>query len=786
MSWLPSFVSLPLAIAGLACAAGPLIIHLLNRRRFRTVEWAAMEYLLQAMQRNRKILRLRDLLLLLLRTAAVLLIGLGLAQPFFTMDRSAKFDGRQPLHAVLLVDNSLSMGRQSLEGSLLDAAKRRGVEFIRRLPAGSRVSVAPLCGSREGLSLDAFQSLDHAEEALERIELSGRAATATTALNTARQAWELEPQLAKRLVLLTDMQSVNWEGAPTWDADKPLQVAAVGVELPDNSWVENVSLQDNLADVETPATVVGVIRHHSEKPRENLQVTLTVDDQVAGVQTIDMPAGSSSREVSFQHLFNQVRPEPGRPLATLLEISIPEDRLPEDDRRRHVGYVVASLPVVFVDTEGDQENVARGRIGGTRHLRTLLAPADDATSLIKIRHIRPDQLDRDQLADARLTVVSGVPRPGPWTDLLLDYVQQGGQLLLTAGGEFDSVAWTEATWQNGRHLLPFPLRPALTGALPSANAELNPFFLDFDSVRSHDLFRIAGVAEEDLRDLYAEPMFFQTVTLDEQSTTTDDGDPSVPNDATAEAEQTTARWVAWPPRLTESSERFGTPQVLARFAGNGLPFLVERHVGEGRVVFASTGMLSEWSTLPRTNAILIMDRILRSLIDSTMAPRNFAAQDRIALPLPSSDRGTRWELERPGSSMVESLEPGFIGSELRGLTIDRPLRNGTYRLRAIGEAGDVRGNVPLAVEAPPSESVLTAAPIGKLREQLGEQVHFLEHDEPISLSGAQTSGHDLWWWLVAVGLGLLLLELLVLMPWRSREAGSASSGTIARSRPEAA
>ena len=80
MSWLPSFVSGPLAAAGLACAAGPLLIHLLNRRRHRTVHWAAMDYLLQAMQRNRRILRIRDLILLLLRTAAVLLIGLGLAQ----------------------------------------------------------------------------------------------------------------------------------------------------------------------------------------------------------------------------------------------------------------------------------------------------------------------------------------------------------------------------------------------------------------------------------------------------------------------------------------------------------------------------------------------------------------------------------------------------------------------------------------------------------------------------------------------------------------------------------
>ena len=62
----------------------PIIIHLVNRMRHRTVHWAAMDFLREAMQRNRKILQIRDLLLLLLRTAAVLLFGLALARPFFS------------------------------------------------------------------------------------------------------------------------------------------------------------------------------------------------------------------------------------------------------------------------------------------------------------------------------------------------------------------------------------------------------------------------------------------------------------------------------------------------------------------------------------------------------------------------------------------------------------------------------------------------------------------------------------------------------------------------------
>src|SRR5215475_11548339 len=96
-----TFSSLSFLIAGAICATGPVIIHLLNRRRYRVVQWAAMDFLRQALQQNRRILEIRDLILLILRTAAVLLFGLALARPYFARRQEA-FDERQALHAVIV------------------------------------------------------------------------------------------------------------------------------------------------------------------------------------------------------------------------------------------------------------------------------------------------------------------------------------------------------------------------------------------------------------------------------------------------------------------------------------------------------------------------------------------------------------------------------------------------------------------------------------------------------------------------------------------------------------
>src|SRR5689334_10744202 len=65
--------------AGAAAVSVPIIIHLLNRKRFRVVTWAAMRFLLAAQKQNVRRMRLEQLLLLAVRTTIVLLLVLAMA-----------------------------------------------------------------------------------------------------------------------------------------------------------------------------------------------------------------------------------------------------------------------------------------------------------------------------------------------------------------------------------------------------------------------------------------------------------------------------------------------------------------------------------------------------------------------------------------------------------------------------------------------------------------------------------------------------------------------------------
>lgn len=807
MNWLPAWTTWQFAAAGAACAAIPTVIHLLNRRRHRVVAWAAMELLREAMREHRRLLRLRDLVLLALRTLAVLLVGLALAQPYFAARRLALDDAHR-LHAVLLIDNSPSMSYETLEGTLLDVAKRRAKEFIERLPAGSVITVVPLGGSTRPLSVDPYRSAADAARAVETIAIVDRGVQFPQVVEEIRRACAVSPELAKRVVLLGDQQRANWsEIGPVDDlADLPAwQIVPVTPDDRAEPW-ENVSvgdlrIQDGLADVETPAVIVASLDYWGATRDRVVQAHLSVWGEEVARKSVTLAGVEGTQLVSFEHLFHDQNPTPGQPSFAPVSVHVtPDDALRLDNVRDLIVPVVASLPAVFIDQVRDaDEDPLKNRLGETRHLRKLLAPTTRGSrgerELIQIRHLTLAEVARarqDALADARLVVIAGVADPTPIVDLLRQYVDQGGQLVIAAGADFQAATWNQAAWRDGAGILPARLTGEF-GALPGEATELEPMSIDFDSLGGHPYFQLADVGEDELRDLYAEPFFFKVIHVDLR-------DPAPAGLARADA-VSEARWLVWreesPVDLddgmdsenatrhdslpAQAAPRESTPQVRVRLVGPaGPPLIIERPMGRGSVTFIATGLLSPWNTWPKTNTFLMLDRILRGKIRSTLPSRNYTPRERIVLPWVAADRLTRPYLLRPDRS-EEELDAGFISGQSRGITINKPYARGTYVVSTRPAGADQprtdeprpddqragtklrRDVLAIAVGGDRSESDLTRVDPAELRSRLPvSQIRVLDPRETISLSGAAVHGRDSWWWMVLAIVGLLIFELAIL------------------------
>ena len=243
------------------------------------------------------------------------------------------------------------------------------------------------------------------------------------------------------------------------------------------------------------------------------------------------------------------------------------------------------IPVLFVDQMGHgKENPKKGQLGATYFLRTILR-VSDTESKIEIRHITLAQLDERQLKGVPLVVISGVADPKPVVPLLRKFIEQKGQLLIAAGSEFDPVLWNKSAWLGGKGILPAPLKPKVLGKnldRPRAKDEpLTAFNLDFDSLREQEYFQLPSVSETSMRDIITEPHFFRAIQTD----------------------------------LTgEPSEKQSKPKVLARFdTKDNVPYLVERKVGKGNVLFVASGFDASTSTIRTSIAMIVFDRIMRQM-----------------------------------------------------------------------------------------------------------------------------------------------------------------------------
>src|SRR3954464_5065174 len=120
-----------LAMLGwLAAAAAPLLIHLWSRQLFREVPWAAMQFLLAAMQINARRMQLQQWLLLAIRTLIIVLVVLAVAEPYG--ERLLAGGSAPPAHKILVIDGSYSMAYQTADRTNFANAKEFASQMVQQ------------------------------------------------------------------------------------------------------------------------------------------------------------------------------------------------------------------------------------------------------------------------------------------------------------------------------------------------------------------------------------------------------------------------------------------------------------------------------------------------------------------------------------------------------------------------------------------------------------------------------------------------------------------------------
>jgi hypothetical protein len=217
----------PWALLALAAAAIPALLHLLGRRLPPVVVFPAVRYLTATEREHSRRLKLRNLLLLVLRTLAIVFLVVAAARP---VARLAVGTSHPPTAVALIVDNSLSSSAVVEGQLLLSALLEAGRTVLRQIATGDRLWLVLADGVPQRMTrLEALRVFDSITPVPVRLDVSD-------AIRVSARVLQDDPLPAKQVVLLSDLQASALSGGP----EVGVPVLAVGAaQAPQNRSVDS-------------------------------------------------------------------------------------------------------------------------------------------------------------------------------------------------------------------------------------------------------------------------------------------------------------------------------------------------------------------------------------------------------------------------------------------------------------------------------------------------------------------------------------------------------------------
>jgi hypothetical protein len=455
-----AWFSNPIMLWGMAAASIPILIHLLNRRKYREVPWAAMRFLLAAVKKNQRRVRIEQWLLLLIRTLLIACAVLAMAKPILeSLGAMALLPG-QRTHWVLALDGTLSMTREGAEATRFDQARALASQLARSARAGDAFSVVLLADPpRAVIGAPAFAK-DAVIEALAELQPTH------SGLDVAAGFAKIEEVLAasdiprKELMVLTDMQATSWARPGASPSEDLKRLAArltarsvrstvldLGASGDANHAVVDLRIDPPLVTSGATATVQATVRRFG--PVEGAGTTrarLIVDGAVAGEQPVEL-LDSEPRTVAFAQPFRKDGEH-------IVEVQLDPDPLKPDDARRLVVPVREAVRVLLVDGDPSPEPLR----SETSFLAEALAPEPgpgEPASPVRVDAIAESQLVGRDLDPYDAVVLANIARlTRTEVGAIEAYLTRGGGLVVFGGDQVVPDSYNQLLYRDGAGPLP--------------------------------------------------------------------------------------------------------------------------------------------------------------------------------------------------------------------------------------------------------------------------------------------------------------------------------------------
>jgi len=409
----------PAVLFGLIATAIPVLIHLLNLRKLKKIDFSTLSFLKELQKNKIRKVKLKQWLLLVLRFLIILFLVGAFARPALKGISIGGTTSSAKTTAVFIIDNTFSMSVVDEKGSYFNRAKQVVKNILNELQDGDEIAIIPAAGLNNQLRLT--NNLSEVKKTIDELEISSVSGTLHFAVLEAAKLLEGSKNFNKEIYLLTDFQKSRLaERDETLSDLSQLLDERVKIYTFDfsgkeiyNIAVETFEAGNQIFEKDKQISFNAQIKNYSRQPVNNLVASLYINGERSAQQSINL-AEYESKKI----LFETVLKHSGFIDA---QVEIEDDDIIQDNK----GYLSINIPeqinVLILSENPDDAKFVE-----------LPLQVSSENNFVKtdIRNIAQLQSVNLTGYDAAIIIADNF---AGYADKLKSYIKDGGSILILPG-----------------------------------------------------------------------------------------------------------------------------------------------------------------------------------------------------------------------------------------------------------------------------------------------------------------------------------------------------------------
>jgi len=452
----------PLFLLGALGVALPVIAHILNNNKPQVTDWAAMQFLNNSIRVKSKEIRLRDILLLIVRCLAVLLLVLVAAQPTLKdAAGTAGAIGEKRVGVIIALDASFSMQHSDGSKTRFERAVEAIDSIMTSVVPGNPVTLVMLGTEHRVILRNRAYDPERFSRSLSKQEATPEALDIDS---IPRQLKELVDELdapQKEIYIISDVQKQDWElGTDRLrhalvDLSNSASLFMIPVSGdPNNLAITEFELVSGVLRKGTTARYSVTVHNYGRAPVQGVKVSGQINNITVDSKVIPVVAPGQATTISLFIPFQN--PGPAR-----IAAKISGDGLEIDNSRRTVAIIRDKVSVLCVEGTSKKTSLFEGFIASALKARDSGADEKDFT----VKSIPWVALPAQDLDTFDVVILADVPTiTDDQTKRFDAFVRKGNGLIWFPGNNTKSASWNERSEQEGSPLLPAVIEEEVSAA----------------------------------------------------------------------------------------------------------------------------------------------------------------------------------------------------------------------------------------------------------------------------------------------------------------------------------